>query len=68
MIAKDTLEYVVRAKTGWSDEEKRIIGWYIGYIEKNNVYYFANCIQSPDLDNTELQEQELKLHIEYWTT
>lgn len=52
MIAKDTLNYVVRAKTGWSDEEKRIVGWYVGYIEKNNnVYYFANCIQSSDLDH-----------------
>ena len=25
MIAKDTLEYVVRAKTGWSDEEKELL-------------------------------------------
>jgi beta-lactamase class D len=47
MVAKDTLNYVVRAKTGWGDEPKRIVGWYVGYIEKNNnVYYFANCIQS----------------------
>ena len=47
MIAKDTLDYVVRAKTGWSDEEKRIVGWYIGYIEKNNnVYYLLEKSQS----------------------
>jgi beta-lactamase class D len=47
MIAKDTLNYVVRAKTGWGDEPTRIVGWCVGYVEKNNnVYYFANCIQS----------------------
>lgn len=50
MIAKDTLDYVIRAKTGWADEEKRIVGWYVGYVEKNgNVYYFSNCIQSSNL-------------------
>jgi beta-lactamase class D len=47
MIARDTLNYVVRAKTGWDDQPKKIVGWYVGYIEKNkDVYYFANCIQS----------------------
>jgi beta-lactamase class D len=52
MIAKDTLGYVIRAKTGWGDEEKRYIGWYVGYIEKNdNVYYFANCIQTRGLND-----------------
>lgn len=51
MVAKDTLNYVVRAKTGWADEEKRIVGWYVGYIEKEgNIYYFVTCIQS---DNPE---------------
>ncbi|MBK8550671.1 MAG: class D beta-lactamase [Ignavibacteria bacterium] len=47
MIAKDTLGYVVRAKTGWGFQDKKDIGWYVGYAENNdNVYYFANCIQS----------------------
>ena len=54
MITKDTLDYIVRAKAGWVDEDKRLVGWYIGYIEKsNNVYYFANCIQSSNLDNND---------------
>ncbi|MBA4239594.1 MAG: class D beta-lactamase [Sphingobacteriaceae bacterium] len=62
MIAKDTLGYVVRAKTGWSDEEKRIVGWYIGYVEKNNnVYYFANCIQSTDLDNSDFARARIEI-------
>jgi beta-lactamase class D len=62
MIAKDTLDYVVRAKTGWSDEEKRIVGWYVGYVEKNNnVYYFANCIQSSDLDNNDFARARIEI-------
>jgi len=52
MIAKDTLGYVVRAKTGWGFQDELNIGWYVGYVETNNkVYYFANCIQTADLDN-----------------
>ncbi len=52
MIAKDTVCYTLRAKTGWGDEATRYIGWYIGYIEKdNNVFYFANCIQTRGLDD-----------------
>jgi len=52
MIVKDTLDYVVRAKTGWGVQENENIGWYVGYIEtQENVYYFANCIQSSDTTN-----------------
>ncbi len=62
MIAKDTLDYVVRAKTGLVDDEKRIVGWYIGYIEKNNnVYYFSNCIQSTDLDNKDFARARIDI-------
>ncbi|MEO6301799.1 MAG: class D beta-lactamase, partial [Bacteroidia bacterium] len=49
MIAKDTLGYVLRAKTGWNDTEPKSDGWYVGYLEtKDNVYYFANCIHTAD--------------------
>jgi beta-lactamase class D len=52
MIAKDTLGYVVRAKTGWDGKDDKDVGWYVGYLEKKDkVYYFANCIQSTDLKN-----------------
>ena len=55
MIVKDTLDYVIRAKTGYGDEEKRAIGWYVGYIEKNdNIYYFANCIQTTEINNNNI--------------
>lgn len=52
MIAKDTLSYVVRAKTGWGFQDSLNVGWYVGYVESNNnVYYFANCIQTSDDNN-----------------
>ena len=52
MIVKDTLDYVVRAKSGWGGQDNKDIGWYVGYLEtKDQVYYFANCIQSADLNN-----------------
>jgi beta-lactamase class D len=62
MIAKDTLDYVVRAKTGWAGQDNKDIGWYVGYLEtKDNVYYFANCIQSADLNNKTLQPARIDI-------
>jgi len=38
LIVKDTKNYIIRAKTGWSGK----IGWYVGYVEvKNKVWFFA---------------------------
>jgi beta-lactamase class D len=52
MIAKDTLGYIVRAKTGWGDQDETNIGWFVGYVEKgDDVYYFVNCIQTKDSEN-----------------
>jgi beta-lactamase class D len=46
MIVKDTLDYVIRGKTGWGVYENKDVGWFVGYIEKKDeIYYFANCIQ-----------------------
>lgn len=45
MITQDTLDYVVRAKTGWGLHGSKDVGWFVGYVEtKNKVYYFANCV------------------------
>ena len=53
MIAEETPDYTIRGKTGWSSMDNIDIGWYVGYLEtNNNVYYFANCIQSADADNS----------------
>lgn len=62
MIAKDTLNYVVRAKTGWGDQDNKDIGWYVGYVKtKNNVYYFANCIQNTDTSNQDFPKARIEI-------
>jgi len=62
MIAKDTLGYIVRAKTGWGDQDNLNIGWYVGYVEtKDNLYYFANCIQTASNDNPDFAKARLKI-------
>ena len=44
-IAEQTPDYVLRAKTGSTDN----IGWYVGYLEQNdNVYLFATNL---DMDS-----------------
>jgi len=46
MIAKDTLGYILRYKTGWGGHGSQDVGWCVGYLESNGqVYYFSNCIQ-----------------------
>lgn len=62
MIAKDTLDYVVRVKTGWGVQDGKDIGWYVGYVEtKDNVYYFANCIQSSKKDNPDFISSRIEI-------
>ncbi len=52
MVVRDTSGYVLRAKTGWAGNETEDFGWYVGYLEtKGNVYYFANCIRSSNINN-----------------
>lgn len=43
MITEKTNKYILRSKTGWSDNGIIGNGWWIGYIERdNNVYFFVN--------------------------
>jgi beta-lactamase class D len=48
MITEKTPEYTIRGKTGWvgfADGTTPEIGWYVGYVEKDeNVYFFATNI------------------------
>jgi beta-lactamase class D len=45
MIIEQTPDYTIRGKTGWvgfSEDIKPQIGWYVGYIEKDqNPYFFT---------------------------
>lgn len=58
MIVEDTAGYLMRAKTGWSSQDGKEIGWYVGYIETaDNVYYFSNCVQTSS-KNIETEQRE----------
>ncbi len=48
MLVENTHEYKLRVKTGWGTERGGLnIGWYVGYLERNNnVYFFATNIES----------------------
>ncbi len=49
MVMKDSLGFRVRAKTGWGFQDEVNIGWYVGYLTKDEkVWYFANCVQSKE--------------------
>ncbi len=49
MIFEKPGDYALRAKTGMTDIELGMIGWFVGYIEKgNDVYFFALNITAPE--------------------
>lgn len=42
MIEEQTENYTISAKTGWAREGGKDIGWWVGYVERDdNVYLFA---------------------------
>ena len=54
MIAQDSVGYVLRAKTGLTEQDGKNIGWYVGYLENPaGVYFFSTCLQCADQDNPE---------------
>ena len=59
MIDKDTLNYVIRGKSGWGEQpNSEDIGWFVGYIEREgNIYYFANCIQTTDFNKANARRE-----------
>ena len=62
MIARDTPGYIIREKSGWGVQDNKDIGWYTGYLETNdNVFYFANCIQTGNPDNKEFANARIDI-------
>ncbi len=42
MVTEKTKKYILRSKTGWTRVDGYDMGWWIGYVERNdNVYFFA---------------------------
>jgi beta-lactamase class D len=62
MIAKDTVTYTIRAKTGWGDQDGLDIGWYVGYVQKKTgVYFFATCAQRPASDSPDFLSARIEI-------
>lgn len=61
MLLEDTPGYKLRAKTGWGNVDSNNIGWFVGWVEKdNNVYFFANNIETKDArDNFPAARKEI---------
>ena len=53
MIEEISDTYNLRAKTGWARDGGKDIGWWVGYIERDeNVYFFATrLIKSREISN-----------------
>lgn len=46
LVVEKTPEYTIRGKTGWMPGTTPEIGWYVGYLERDeNVYFFAVNIE-----------------------
>lgn len=53
--------YIMRGKTGWGFEDKKDIGWLVGWVEKgSNVYFYATNIES-GLENDRFGEARRKI-------
>lgn len=53
MLEKETPEYSLSAKTGWSGK----IGWYVGYVEvKGKVWLFASNLEVNSKDDLKLRK------------
>ena len=64
MIYDETKNYTIRAKTGWALREEDQIGWFVGYIEKeNNVYFFVTNLQSKKPEEGFVSRKEITIKI-----
>ena len=47
MLFEEGTDYKLRAKTGWGIRFEENVGWFVGWVEKNdNVYFFVNNCQT----------------------
>jgi len=42
MTTEQTDEYIIRSKTGWTRINGQDIGWWVGYVERENNTYFSS--------------------------
>jgi len=59
MILKETENYVLRGKTGWSIDNDHHNGWFVGYIESNDqLVFFATNVEPTQKDFDQKQFQK----------
>lgn len=51
MIVERTPAHTLRAKTGWAVVGRTNIGWWVGWVEKDQkTFFFASNIEAPDTE------------------
>lgn len=64
MINEQNDNYILRAKTGWAIRVKDQVGWFVGYVEKNdNVYFFALNVESKNPEEGFVSRKEITFKI-----
>lgn len=59
IVNETTPKYKLSAKTGWADLVNNEVGWWVGYVEKdNNTYFFAL-----NMKMTKLEQAKLRIEI-----
>jgi beta-lactamase class D len=54
MVQEDSVGYVLRAKTGWAVLDSLDLGWYVGWVQRQDSagpYFFATRIRCSDPKN-----------------
>jgi beta-lactamase class D len=66
MILKETDNYILRGKTGWSIEGDHHNGWFVGYVENDEtVLFFATNVSPISKDFNQKKFQENRKVITY---
>lgn len=51
IVLEQTGDYTLSGKTGWASRVERQIGWFVGYLQRDqNVYFFATNLQKERSD------------------
>jgi beta-lactamase class D len=54
MIGRDSSQVVFHGKTGWGNQDKMNVGWYVGYAETpERTLYFCNMVRMADTSSNE---------------
>jgi beta-lactamase class D len=66
MILKQTDNYVLRGKTGWSIVDDQHNGWFVGYVESGDqVFFFATNVEPVSKDFVQKEFQRNRKVITY---